>query len=142
MHFQFDVSTFITPRYEPPAAAETDVSGLLRQLLAVQREQLAHLRTLTATLNSSSRWQAFLARWRDDLPNLSPACRQAMAVLEKAYGQVLLELAEQLNESGEEAISTDFDLQEFLDRHGPRLAQLGHILNAVAPLTEGQPPQE
>ena len=34
------------------------------------------------------------------------------------------------------AIDNDFALQEFLDRYGMRLAQLGTILNLVAPLAE------
>ena len=33
--------------------------------------------------NGGSRWRAFLARWREDFPNLSDSCKQAMAILEK-----------------------------------------------------------
>ena len=36
----------------------------------------------------------------------------------------------------ETTLDTDFALQEFLDKYGMRLAQLGTILNLVAPLAE------
>ena len=52
------------------------------------------------------------------------------------------DLGAQLREEGDDALDTDFALQEFLDRYGTRLAQLGTILNLVAPLAEACPPPE
>jgi hypothetical protein len=134
--FQFDVSTLHYPRYDPPAAAAAEPTELLRQLIELQKEQLAQLQAMTALLNSAIRWRMFLDRWRNDLPGLASACRRTVPHLERTFGQLLLELAEHLDEQGEEAFRSDFDLQEFLDRYASRLAQLGSILNAVAPLAE------
>ena len=59
-----------------------------------------------------------------------------MPILERTYGKLITELTDHLSQSGDEALDNDFTLQEFLDRFGMRLAQLGTILNLVAPLAE------
>jgi hypothetical protein len=120
---------------EPPAPPppESEVINLLRQILEVQREQLAAVR---AAQDAGSRWRAFVARWREDFPDLPESCREALPVLERAYGAIISELAEYLRQQGTNALDNDFSLQEFTDRYGMRLAQLGTILNLVAPLAE------
>ena len=45
------------------------------------------------------------------------------------------------NPNGDDPPDNDFALQEFLDRYGMRLAQLGTIINLVAPLAEVGPQQ-
>ena len=123
-----------------PAAADpnAETNALLRQLLEVQREQLAFLK---AAHDAGSRWRAFVARWREDFPDLAGGCRQAVPILERTYSKLISELTERLCQEGDDALDNDFGLQEFLDRYGMRLAQLGTILNLVAPLAEaGNPP--
>jgi hypothetical protein len=89
-----------------------------------------------------SRWRAFLARWQQEFPTLGEDCRKVLPLLERTYGKLIAELASQLRDDGDEALDNDFSLQEFLDRYGMRLAQLGTILNLVAPLAEACPPPE
>lgn len=134
MHFKFDVSTlqFPKPSKEPPPDATP--AELLRELLEVQREQLGMLRHLVAAQDACARWRAFLARWRKDFPDLGPDCRRTMPILERTYGKLISDLAEHL--TGSDDLDNEFALQEFLDRYGIRLAQLGTILNLVAPLAE------
>jgi hypothetical protein len=137
MNFQIDVSSAVAPPApEPPAAPPpaNETIDLLRQLLEVQREQLAYQRAAAAAHDMTARWRAYLARWQGEFPGLSEGCRKAMPHLERCYGQLISELTERLSE--EDALDTDFALQEFLDRFGMRLAQLGTILNLVAPLAE------
>jgi hypothetical protein len=107
---------------------------LLRQMLEVQREQLAYQRAAAAAHDMTARWRAFLARWQHEFPDLSDNCRRALPSLEKCYGQMISDLTDRL--SDDEALDNDFAVQEFLDRYGMRLAQLGTILNLVAPLAE------
>ena len=138
MHFQFEVSPFVsspTPAAEPPAPPPSETVDLLRQILEVQREQLAYLRASAAAHDMAARWRAFLQRWQDEFPHLGENCRRAMPVLERTYGKLISDLSEQLSGDGE-ALDNDFALQEFLDRYGMRLAQLGTILNLVAPLAD------
>jgi hypothetical protein len=123
----------VHPEPPPTPGADSEVIGLLRQILEVQREQLAAVR---AAHDAGSRWRAFIARWREDFPDLPESCREALPVLERAYGAIISELAECLRQQGTNALDNDFSLQEFIDRYGMRLAQLGTILNLVAPLAE------
>jgi hypothetical protein len=118
---------------EPPPSETND---LLRQLLEVQREQLALQRTAAAIHDSGSRWRAFLARWQQDFPELPEACRHALPILERSYGALIAELADHLRQNGTGALENEFTLGEFLDRYGMRLSQLGTILSLVAFLAE------
>ena len=78
---------------------------------------------------------AYLSRWQQDFPGLGEACKKAMPSLERSFGKLITELTTCVNDD-DEAIDNEFALQEFLDRYGMRLAQLGNILNMVAPLAE------
>jgi hypothetical protein len=136
MHFQFDVGQMASsppPEPVPDPTASSETVELLRQMLEVQREHLAYMK---AAHDAASRWRAFLARWSEDFPNLPESCREAMPILERSYGALISELADHLRQNGNDALDSDFTLQEFLDRYGMRLAQLGTILNLVAPLAE------
>lgn len=138
MNFQIDVSSTPTPvpaEPPPPAAAVPEAVDLLRQILEVQREQLSYQRAAAAAHDMTSRWRAFLSRWQQEFPGLSDSCRKAMPLLERTYGRLIAELTERLTED-DDPLDSDFALQDFLDRYGMRLAQLGTILNLVAPLAE------
>jgi hypothetical protein len=139
MNFQIDVTSALsTPPAEPPVSATPQVPEtveLLRQLLEVQREQLANQRAAAAAHDMTSRWRAFLSRWQQDFPGLPDSCRKALPILERSYGRLIAELTDKLNEDSD-PLDNDFVLQEFLDRYGMRLAQLGTILNLVASLAE------
>jgi hypothetical protein len=138
MNIQIDASPAIPaapPELPPATAAVTETVELLRQMLEVQREQLTHQRAATAAHDMTARWRAYLSRWQQEFPDLSDSCRKVMPQLERSYGRLLTELTEKLSEDGD-PLDNDFALQEFLDRYGMRLAQLGTILNLVAPLAE------
>jgi hypothetical protein len=142
MNFQINTSSAMPiPAIEPPAAppAPPDAVELLRQILEVQREQLACAKAAAAAHDQTTRWRAYLSRWQSEFPHLADGCKKAMPLLERCYGQLINDLTVRL---GEEDIDNDFALQEFLDRYGMRLAQLGTILNLVAPLAEAATPNE
>jgi hypothetical protein len=139
MQFPFQ-SSLASP---PPTPPQAETADLLRQILEVQREQLAYLRATAAAHDSGGRWRAFLNRWQEDFPTLSDACKKSIPLLEKTYGKLIIDLTEHLTQAEDsDPLDTDFALQEFLDRFGMRLAQLGTILNLVAPLAEAGPPQQ
>jgi hypothetical protein len=141
MHFQFDMSATSYP-IPAQAAPSGDIPDLLRQMLDVQRDQLVQMRTLLAAHDGAARWRAFLARYRRDFPDLSQACRQALPVLERLYGRQIAELSEYLCQNGADMLENEFAFQEFLDRYGMRLTQLGTLLNLVAPFAEAGSPSE
>lgn len=134
---QFQVGIAATPA-PPVPVAETPATPLelLRQILEVQREHLAFAREVAANHDNSARWRALLERWKADFPDLPEACRLALPVLEHAYGALVSALADELRHEGNDALDNDFALQDFLDRYGMRLGQLGNIFSLVGPLAE------
>jgi len=139
---QFDIASF-NPQTAPvnPPDANTPPAELLRQILEVQKQHLAHAQAWAAANDPGARWRALVARWREDFPELPATCRQVLPTLERAYGAILVSLVEELRQQGHDALDNEFALQDFLDRYGMRLGQLGNILNLVAPLSEAAPPQ-
>src|SRR6266404_6013394 len=107
MRFQFDVSARSFPPAEPAPERSSELQDLLRQILEVQREQLTQLRSFVAAHDGGARWRAFLARWREDFPDLCDGCRQAMPILERTYGKLISELTENLSQNGSEALEND-----------------------------------
>ena len=142
MNFHIDVSSAppAAPLQPPASPSSPEAVDLLRQLLEVAREQLAYQRAAAAAHDMTARWRSYLARWQHEFPDLSEGCKKAMPQLERCYGQLISDLTVRLNDD-DGGIDNDFALQEFLDRYGMRLAQLGTILNLVAPLAEAGPPQ-
>jgi hypothetical protein len=139
MHFQYEVvapvsATSLAPPQVPPSDASLD---LLRQILEVQREQLTLQRAALAAQDGSARWKTFLARWQHEFPDTASSCRQILPHLERSYLRLLEELARQVQSEDGSGIDDDFSLNEFLDRYGMRLAQLGTILGLVGALAEG-----
>lgn len=134
MNYQFDVSA---DGITPVASSTQDLNAdLLRQILEVQKEQLHYLRGLLAHQDHLARWRYLARQWQEDFPDLPSSSKEVLPTLEKAYGALLVNLVEELRDQGQDALDTDFALQEFLDRHGMRLGQLGHLLNLLGPLSE------
>lgn len=142
MQSQFDVSSLPPPGQTGSRASQESLTDLLRQILEVQKEQLAQLRATAAVHDAAARWRSLLQRWSQDFPELPRACRRALPILEKAYGAIIAALVEELDHNGEEALDNDFALQDFLDRYGLRLGQLGNILNLVGPIAEASQQNE
>lgn len=137
---QIDVASFAPAPSQAPVDPATATNDLLRELIGIQREQLNQLRA--SAQDAGARWRALLARWKEAYPHLPEACREALPIIERAYGGIIATLAEELRQNGEDALDSDFALQDFLDRYGMRLGQIGNILNLVAPLAEAAGSQQ
>lgn len=143
MHFQFAVTGPAASAAQPPAlqSVPADALELLRQILEIQKEQLALTRAVVMAGDAGLRWRTFLARWHDEFPCLAGSCKEVLPQIERAYMELMNELTTRLSEDGD-GIDTEFTLGEFLDRYGMKLGQLGTILHLVTPLAEAaaQPP--
>ncbi|MFQ3651044.1 MAG: hypothetical protein SNJ75_11980, partial [Gemmataceae bacterium] len=131
MNFQVDVSSSFTttPVEKPlPLATPAEMLEVLRQLLEIQREQLQLARQAAAAADHGARWRSFIARWQEEFPELAKGCRAMLPKVERAYAQLVSDLLERLEN---DELDSDFALQEFIDRFGMRLAQMGTILNVV-----------
>lgn len=137
MHFQYVVAPpTIGFQVPPQIPAEDAESTLLRELIEVQREQLAYLRAAHEAHHSSTRWQAFLNRWSEEFPGVGQGCLKAFPHIERAFLQLVEDLSSRVTDEDEEEIDGEFSLGEFLDRYGMRLAQLGNVLNILGPLAD------
>ncbi len=134
---QFNVASF-TPTTPVPTAAEAPGTTfeILRQILEVQKQHLAHSQAAFAATDAGARWRAMVGRWREQFPELLDNCKEVLPILERAYGSILMSLVEEIRQQGADALDNEYALQDFLDRFGMRLGQLGNILNLVSPLAE------
>src|SRR5947199_10536676 len=101
MHVQCEVTPPQPRGATLPGGPGSDPGELLRQLLDVQREQLALTRMLVTAHDAGSRWRAVLARFQEDFPGLPGACKQILPTLERAYVDLLSELTSNLQQQGD-----------------------------------------
>ncbi len=145
MNFQFDILSQ-TPAPPPAPVQSGDVNtDLLRQLLDLQRDQLTQILQVqreqlalakNMAMDNHARWRTLLSRWQKDLPFLTDHCRQAYPTLEKAYLHMISSMVEEVGEKEEGDLENEFTLQEFLDRFGMRLGQLGHMVHIIGSIAE------
>lgn len=138
MHFQFVVAPPSTafPAPPMPPAPQDATADLLRELIAVSKEQLAYQRAAHEAANNNARWQAFLARWAEEFPEVGGFCQQSMPLVERAFLRLLDEVTRRLTDEDSGGIDDEFSLSEFLDRYGMRLGQLGTLLNTLGPIAD------
>ncbi len=146
MQFQFDIASMIPVQpATPQAQTHETIPDLLHQILEQQRDLLNQiLETHKEQLNqvraqaqdSLARWRNLLARWQNDHPDFAEQCKKAYPAMEKTYVQLLVNMVEELSQQEDDALETDFAVQEFLDRYGMRIGQLSHLLSIVGPLSE------
>ena len=105
-----------------------------QSLLEVLRESLAFAKHTHQ--ENLLRWRNILNRWDKDFPDLPADGKRAYPVLEKAYLNLVQNMMTDLIELEEDGFDSDFALQDFLDRHGMRVGQLGHLLSIVGPISE------
>ena len=131
-------SVTLPPSSAEPGPPRPDEADLLRQLLDVQREQLALAKAQVAAQDSGARWRAFLQRWQPDFPGVGQDCKDVLPVVERAYLTLVGELTERLKDEPD-ALDHEFGVSEFLDKYGVRLGQLGNVLGQLGPLADAAP---
>lgn len=144
MQFQFDVVSQTPTPPAPPQPGDVN-SELLRQILELQRDQLNQILQVqrehlalakNMAQDNNARWRTLLSRWQKALPDLTEHCKQAYPALERAYVHMLAAMVEEVTEKGEEDLDNEFTVQDFLDRYGMRVGQLGHMVHVIGSLAE------
>lgn len=146
MQFQFDIaSTTKTPAPPPLPVTPETVPNLLRELVEIQRDQFGELLELqkehlnvarAAAQDNLARWRQMLNRWGESYPEFAENCKKAYPLMERCYVQMLSNLVEEVAQQGDDALDTEFTVQEFLDRYGMKIGQFSHLLGIVGPLSE------
>ena len=131
---------YVTPMPLPGGvpSSNAETADLLRELLDVQREQVAILKQQQAAADNLARWRAFLSRWHGEFPDIGGGCKQILPVLERSYVIMLQDLTERVREIGDD-LEDDFVMSEFLDRYGIRVSQLGNIISSISPIADAAP---
>jgi hypothetical protein len=130
----------ITP--EPPASSHWPKEGggeltrILRDMLAAQDRQNELMEELVGQIGSQNRQRAEeLNQWRQANPQLADRCREAAETLSRVQTEFLHDVTEEINDNGEGMMESEFILNEFVDRFGPRLAHLNGVLQILSQLS-------
>ena len=134
--FSIDVSA--SPSQDPTAQGEdtnTLLASLMRRMIAEQEKSnqlLAGL--LEQTQNQQKQRGADLQRWKEANPELAEQCREAAEILGKVQNEFLSSVTDEVTYNEDALVDSDYMLQEFVDRFGPRLAHLNGVLQVVSQL--------
>jgi len=111
-------------------------SALLRSILAAQDRQNELLEEMVNQLGNAQRQRVNeLGQWKQANPLLAQNCRKAAEALSRVQIEFLNAMTGEINDNSEGLMESDFVLNEFVDRFGPRLAHLNGVLQVLAQLS-------
>ncbi len=123
-------------RVPEAALAAAEQTQILRNILSAQDRQNELLEELVGQLASAQRQRnTELGQWKQANPDLAKECRKAAEALSKVQIEFLDTLTTEINENHEDLNGSEFMLNEFVDRFGPRLAHLNGVLQVLAQLS-------
>ncbi len=139
--FSIDVSADgSTPANQGKIDANELIVTLLRQMVENQKRELKLLEDISGHLVSAQKQrQTELTLWKEANPVLSNNCRVATETLAKVQTQFLQSLTEDVAFNEENLVDSDYMLNEFVDRYGPRLAHLNGVLQVLSTLSSSGP---
>jgi hypothetical protein len=123
-----------------PGNLGLEMAILLRQLVQGQERTNQLLENVIGQMQVVHKQRATeLGNWKEANPELAEGCRVAAESLTKAQTQYLQAITDEVNDQGENLADSEFMLNEFVDRFGPRLAHLNGVLHLLSQL--GSVPQ-
>jgi DNA-binding transcriptional regulator YbjK len=115
---------------------QNEMAALLHQLVAGQDRQNELMEEMIEQMHAGQRQRASeLTQWKEANPLLARRCRSAAEALSQVQTEFLQTLTIDVNDSHEEMIDSEFVLNEFVDRYGPRLAHLNGVLQLLSQLS-------
>jgi len=131
----------VSAENNPPAPGHEPVdtnqlTEILIQLLEKMDKQNELLEKLVKQ-NASQQNQRSgeLDQWKEANPELARNCRSAAETLSRAQTEFLEQLTTDVCDSDEALLDSNFMLNEFVDRYGPRLAHLNGVLQVLSQLS-------
>src|SRR5688500_8284989 len=117
------------------------IVGLLRHMVEGQRRELHLLEEISNHMTAAQKQrQQELGQWKEANPDLSKSCRVAAETLAKVQTQFLETITQEVFFNDENLTDSEFVLNEFVDRFGPRLAHLNAVLQVLSQLSAANPP--
>lgn len=135
--FRIDVAQSASePTVGQANSAQNEIAALLHQLVAGQDRQNELLEELVDNMGASQRQRANeLKQWKDANPLLARRCRAAAEALSQVQTEFLQGMTADVNDGYEDMMDSEFVLNEFVDRYGPRLAHLNGVLQLLSQLS-------
>ncbi|MCS5630647.1 MAG: hypothetical protein NZ744_07435 [Pirellulaceae bacterium] len=111
------------------------LAGLMRRMITEQETSNTLLKELIGQMQSQQRGRADeLGKWKQANPELANRCRVAAETLSDVQNEFLMGLTAEVEDSEDTLRDSDYMLQEFVDRYGPRLAHLNGVLQVLSQL--------
>jgi hypothetical protein len=136
-HFytQIDVAPSSSPAPSMSQGSINEICLLMREMLAAQDRHNELLEELLEQHVAAQRQRVTeLTLWKQANPDLAKFCKQAADQLGKVQTDYLNSITEEIYENFDNMRDSEFMLNEFVDRFGPRFAHLNGILQVLAQL--------
>ena len=135
--FRIDVAQSASePQVSHPSSSQDEMVALLHQLVVGQDRQNELLEEMLDQMQNSQRQRAHeLNQWKEANPLLARRCRAAAEALSQVQTEFLQSLTCDVNGSFEDMMDSEFVMNEFVDRYGPRLAHLNGVLQLLSQLS-------
>jgi hypothetical protein len=135
--FRMDVAQSASePVVAHGVSSQTEISALLHQLVAGQDRQNELMEEMIEQMHAGQRQRTNeLTQWKEANPLLARRCRSAAEALSQVQTEFLQALTVDVNDTHEDMIDSEFVLNEFVDRYGPRLAHLNGVLQLLSQLS-------
>ena len=112
------------------------VIALLQRLVMGQEQQNKLLAEILQQTNVVHRQRQFeLGQWKQANPKLAQRCKRAAETLNRVQNEFLKNLTDEVADSEESLLDGEYVLNEFVDRFGPRLAQVHGVLQVLSQLS-------
>ena len=112
------------------------IIALLQRLVMGQDQQNKLLAEILQQTNVVHRQRQFeLGQWKQANQKLAQRCKRAAETLNRVQNEFLKNLTDEVAESEESLLDGEYMLNEFVDRFGPRLAQLHGVLQVLSQLS-------
>ena len=140
--FHIDVAQGASePMVEQQDSMQSELVALMHQLVLGQDRQNELLEEMVEQMGASQRQRANeLNQWKDANPLLARRCLAAAEALSQVQTEFLQSMTADVSDTYEGMMESDFVLNEFVDRYGPRLAHLNGVLQLLSQLS-AQPQQ-
>ena len=135
--FRIDVAQSASePPVNQPESQQSELVALMHHMVAAQDRQNELLEEMVEQMQSSQRQRANeLTQWKEANPLLARRCRAAAEALSQVQTEFLQTLTVDVNDGYEDMMDSEFVMNEFVDRYGPRLAHLNGVLQLLSQLS-------
>ncbi len=132
---QVDISPGSPPSSSPVTGTQHEQNMLLRDMLQALDRQNELMEELVVQVGRHHKERhAEISQWKEAHPKLAKQCHVAAEMLAKVQTEYLATMVGEINENSDGLMDGEFLLNEFVDRYGPRLAQLNGVLQVLGQL--------